>query len=299
MLDLHKLEIFLLAAEKRSITATAEQLNMTQSGVSQHIKDLETALGVRLFSRGRRGIELTDAGMLLKEHAAAILRMVAEAEHAVGDLRQQKHAHLVLGATPGISTYLLPEWIADFSAAYPNIRCDLRTLTTPEILHALDERAIALGLIEGELRESAYQKYEVRVLREIEHYVVVGKQHKWWDKRELSVAELNGCSLVTRQPQSQTRAWLEQVFCQQGVSVRIEMAFDNLESIKRAVISRPWISILPDYVVQQEVNLGLLRIIPVRDTPFKRQMKVLWPRRAPLLPAMRKMIDHLRSRAGG
>ena len=298
MLDLYKLEIFLLAAEKRSITATAEQLNMTQSGVSQHIKDLEGALGVRLFSRGRRGIELTDAGLLLQEHAAAILRMVAEAEHAVGDLRTQRHTHLVLGATPGISTYLLPEWIASFSEAYPNIRCDLLTLTTPEILHALDDRTIALGLIEGELHESAYQKYDVRVLREIEHYAVVSKLHPWWSKPELSTAELNGCAMVTRQPKSQTHIWFEQVLCQHNVSVRIEAAFDNLESIKRAILNRPWLSILPDYVVQQEVTLGLLRIIPIRDNPFKRQMKVLWPRQAPLLPATRRMIDHLRARAG-
>ncbi len=109
MLDLHKLNIFAAVARTGSFSAAAEQLLLSQPAVSQHVHDLEAGLGTRLFERGRRGVMLTPAGAQLYDYAQAIFRLVAEAESAVTDVANLAAGQLAVGATPGVSVYLLPE----------------------------------------------------------------------------------------------------------------------------------------------------------------------------------------------
>ena len=114
MLDLHKLDIFATVARTGSFSAAAEQLLLSQPAVSQHVHDLEASLGTRLFARGRRGVTLTPAGVQLHDYTQAIFRLVAEAESAVTDVANLAAGQLAIGATPGVSVYLLPEPIQEF-----------------------------------------------------------------------------------------------------------------------------------------------------------------------------------------
>ncbi len=107
MLNLHKLEIFATVVRVGSFSAAAEQLLMTQPAVSQHIQDLEASLGTRLFERGRRGVTLTAAGEKLHDYTRTILQLVSEAENAVTDVEHLTSGEIVVGATPGVSVYLL------------------------------------------------------------------------------------------------------------------------------------------------------------------------------------------------
>ena len=114
MLDLHKLEIFLRVVREGSFSRAAESLLMTQPAVSQHIQDLEAQLGTQLFVRERRGVSLTTEGETLHGYATRILQLMAEAENAVTDVTQLAGGSVSVAATPGISVYLLPEWVQAF-----------------------------------------------------------------------------------------------------------------------------------------------------------------------------------------
>ena len=80
---------------------------MTQPGVSQHIKDLERSLGTTLFERGQRGVKLTSTGQILYPYAQQILELVAKAEGAVVNVAALAEGQVCLGATPGVSIYIL------------------------------------------------------------------------------------------------------------------------------------------------------------------------------------------------
>lgn len=91
--------------------ASAKRLsscNMTQSGVSQHIRALEDALGTELFARGRRGVELTPAGQRLLSYCEGIFRLVAEAELAVTDVAGLRAGQLTIGVTPASAPICCP-----------------------------------------------------------------------------------------------------------------------------------------------------------------------------------------------
>jgi DNA-binding transcriptional LysR family regulator len=293
MLNLYKLEIFTYVVEQGSFSAAAERLLMTQSGVSQHIQDLEAALGTQLFRRGRRGVTLTVAGKRLHDYTQRILALVAEAENAVTDVEQLAAGQVQLGATPGVGVYLLPEWIQSFRSRYPRLTVQLQTKTTSEIVTDLRGGGLDLGIIEGELDEEIARVIGLHPLQEIEQLVIVGARHPFWERKSLAVEDLNGQTLIMRQPGSQSRIWLEQMLQAHGIQARIAAEFDNVESIKRSVALGNGLAILPGYAVRDEQAYGALRALSVDGRPFVRTVKLVWDKRHYFSPVARSLLAHL------
>ncbi|MFQ3660923.1 MAG: LysR family transcriptional regulator [Chloroflexaceae bacterium] len=292
-LDLYKLEIFARVAEAGSISQAATQLRMTQSGVSQHIKALEDSLGTPLFERGRRGVRLTPAGQQLYDYSEAIFRLVAEAELAVTDVRGLREGRLTIGATPGVSAYLLPEWVQAFGERYPNLTVIAQTATTPVLIGELRGGHMDLAVIEGELDGETIFDLSVRALQEFDQYVVLGRQHPWWERPVIALEELAGQPMVTRQTGSQTRVWLDQTLREHALTPRLVAELDNLESIKRMVMLSASLTVLPLYTVRAEVELDMLRAIPIQGRPLRRTLRLLWRAGRPLGPVAHTFLQFL------
>lgn len=293
MLNLYKLEIFVTVVQAGSFSAAAERLLMTQPAVSQHVQDLEAGLGTQLFTRGRRGVTLTPAGETLYEYTRAIFRLVAEAENAVTDVQHLASGHITVGATPGVSVYLLPDWVQLFRAEFPNLTVSVQTSTTPQIVTDLASGRLDLGFVEGELEATDEARLGVQPLEEVEQLVVVGPRHPWWGKETVSLAALSGQSFVMRQRSSQTRIWLDELLLRHNVRYHISAEFDNMESIKRAVLNGAGITILPEYAVRAEVELGRLQILKIAEHPFQRTLKVVWGAETYFSPVVRSFLSFL------
>ncbi|MFP4323569.1 MAG: LysR family transcriptional regulator [Anaerolineales bacterium] len=296
MLSLYKLEIFAMVVRMGSFSAAAERLLMTQSAVSQHILDLEQTLGTQLFRRGRRGVTLTPAGETLYGYTQDILRLVAEAETAVTTPENLTDGSITIGATPGVGVYILPNWLQSFRQEYPQFTTHLKTDITPHILEQVRDHRLALGFVEGELDDKLPETLGVLTLQALSMHVIVGRDHPWWGKEAVSADALNDQAFISRQPNSQTRAWLGKLAAQHRLNLRIVAEFDNLESIKRAVCTGMGIAILPDYVVEMEVQQGRLATLGVSDLLLERTLKMLWDRETPFSPITRTFLQHLAER---
>jgi DNA-binding transcriptional LysR family regulator len=294
MLNLNKLEVFAAVVRTGSFSAAAQQLLMTQPAVSQHIHDLEASLGTRLFERGRSGVTLTPAGEQLREYTRAIFQLVAEAENAITDVENLVAGQMTVGATPGISVYLLPDPIQEFHSRYPKLQVSVQTGITSQIMEDLRLGKLELGLIEGELDEPVDAVLGVQMLDVVEQWVVVGPKHPWWGRAEVEIEELGQQTFVLRQRHSQTRIWLEGVFQQHNLHPRIAAEFDNVESIKRAVINGMSITVLPDYAVQQEVEMRRLWLLHVAGRPLQRTLKIVWNKETYTSPVTRAVLNCLR-----
>lgn len=291
MLSLNKLEIFALVVETGSFSAAAERLLLTQPAISQHIQDLEAQLGVTLFKRGRRGVTLTPTGETLYAYTQRILRLVLEAETAVTDVRHIKRGQARIGATPGVSMYLLPGWIRTFQRAYPNLTMALETAVTSKILAGVLAHALDIGLIEGELTDT--ERLASFVLREIDMYVIVGAGHDWCQHESVPVAALDGQPFITRSPDSQTRRWIDTLLAEHGVKPRIVAEFDNPEAIKQAVASGIGITILPEYAVHHEQARKVVRTVQLDNLVMQRTLKLVWDEDLPFSPVTKALLAHL------
>ncbi|MBZ0278552.1 MAG: LysR family transcriptional regulator [Anaerolineae bacterium] len=293
MLNLNKLEIFALVVETGSFSGAAERLLLKQPAVSQHIQDLEASLGTKLFKRGRRGVALTPAGDTLYAYTQRILQLVAEAESAVTDVRHIKRGQAHIGATPGVSMYLLPGWMRTFQRAYPNLTMALETGVTTRIVNGVLAHRLDVGLIEGEIEGLQTPQLASLILRDIDLFVIVGKGHDWCSAENVPLEALDGQPFITRTQDSQTRRWIDSLFTAHGVKPRIVAEFDNPEAIKQAVASGIGITILPEYAVTHEQARRVVRAVNITDVTLRRTLKLIWDESRPFAPVTRALLAHL------
>jgi DNA-binding transcriptional LysR family regulator len=294
MLDLNKLHVFNVVAQAGSFSAAAERLYITQSAVSQQIKELETGLGRQLFQRGRRGVRLTPHGEILQRYARDIFALAARAEAALTDVGHLSQGRVSIGATPGVAVYLAPEWIQRFRERYPQLTVALQTGVTAQIVPDVLSGRLDMGLIEGEIEAFAGQaRLAWRPLAEMEQWVVVGASHPWAGRDSLRLEELTGQPMIMRPPGSQTRAWLDGALRARGVAPVVATEFDNLESMKRSAAQGTCLTVLPEYVVRAEVAAGTLAALPVEGRPLARTLKLVWAADAPFSPVARAFLAEL------
>jgi DNA-binding transcriptional LysR family regulator len=146
-MTLQQLRYFLAATEHRSFSAAADALLMAQPSLSDQIRRLEAELGVPLFTRAGRRLELTEAGRILRPHAE---RTIADAEEAVESV---KEVRTLTGGTASFGTfgsahhYLLGGLVQDFRRRYPDVRVRVVGQNSAEVADAVRDGALEAGLI--------------------------------------------------------------------------------------------------------------------------------------------------------
>ena len=131
-MDLHHLKYFVVLSEELHFGRAAQRLHMAQPPLSQRIKDLEKELGVLLFHRRRTGVELSEAGALLLEHARGVLDHVAMAQESMRRIRPGASGILQVAVPPDTNPVALSTMVSSFGAAAPDVLLNLHELTTVE-----------------------------------------------------------------------------------------------------------------------------------------------------------------------
>ena len=138
---------FLAAAERGSFSAAAESLFMAQPSLSEQIRRLEAELGVALFARGGRGLELTEAGRLFRPHAERTVAAAEEAADSVREVREITGGTVTFGTFGSAHHYLLVGLISDFRAQYPNVRVRAIGQNSAEVADAIRDGHVEAGLV--------------------------------------------------------------------------------------------------------------------------------------------------------
>ena len=119
---LRQLQYFIAVAEEGTVSGAAQSLSISQSAVTEAIKELESDLGVSLFERHRRGLTITHKGHQFYRHANRILADVQDARRSfLGEDTAAPPGHLSLGVTSLVAGYVLSDLLARFRRAYPGV----------------------------------------------------------------------------------------------------------------------------------------------------------------------------------
>src|SRR5262245_10111909 len=146
-MELHHLRYFEAVARHGHVTRAAEELHIAQPSLSKQIQVLEAELGVVLFDRVGRRVELTDAGQLLLPYARRALREVADARIALRQWSNLGQGQVTIGAPPTVGAHLLPQALAAFHQLYPGIGLALREMGAARLAALLDAGTIDLAVI--------------------------------------------------------------------------------------------------------------------------------------------------------
>ena len=176
-MDIQDLRAFLAVAEERHFSRAAQRLHISQPPLSQRIGALERKLGVRLFERGRGGVSLTAAGAALLPQARVVLQQLARAQELAQRAGRGESGELSIGFAGSMPfSELLPRLLRDFRRAWPDVRLQLRQLSSNEQLRQLQEHGLDLGFIRSTSQPDE-QALELRVLQREPLYAAVHAGH--------------------------------------------------------------------------------------------------------------------------
>lgn len=280
------LSAFEAAARHQSFTKAAEELSVTQSAVCRQIAALEDMLGVKLFRRTKRGVTVTDAGV---GYASSIRARLDEVERDTLELMANggEGTSLDLGVVPTFATnWLLPR-LVEFRRAHPHINVNMTTRTRPFLF---DDTPLDAAIYAG---EASWPGTEGQFLMR-ENLIAVASPQLIAPRRQLKAAQLARLPLLqqTTRPYA-WRHWFES----QGLRAENDMAGPRLElfsMLAKAAIHGMGVSLIPKFLVEKELELGLLVQVVKHDYLSDRSYYLIFPERKadrPALAAFRAWID--------
>lgn len=269
MIDI-RLKVFRSVARNMSFTRASQELFISQPAISKHVQELEREFNTRLFDRMGSRISLTAAGQLLLDHTERILKDYQKMDFDMNALQKRFSGELRIGASTTIAQYVMPEILADFIAAYPQLSVTMLSDNSREIEKALQENRIDIGMAEGVIRQPQL-KYAPFMKDEL--VAVVRSSNPLADKDEITVEELKTLPLVLRERGSGTLDVIEKSLSTHGLSLSdmdVIMHFGTTEGIKHFVEKSDAIGIVSVRSVDKDLLRGDFKVIDVADMPMER-----------------------------
>lgn len=267
-----RMRVFAAVAAQLSLSRAAEDLSISQPGVTFHIKALERELGVSLFERVGKYLYLTDAGRTLATYVQRLSLLEEEALVAIQELKGLASGLLVVGASATIGIYLLPEVVGEFRNRHPGIRVSLRVGNKRHTIERLLRNEVDFGLVAGPVvEESLIQEPYV----DDELVVICSPVHRFAHEEIVYPGELRRETFLVREQGSGTQELVDERLGQLGIEPADTMQLGSTEAIKQAVAANLGISIASRYTVEAELGSGRLCIADVPAVRMSRRLLLL------------------------
>lgn len=272
-MELTHLRSFLKTAEEENITRAADALFLTQPAVTQHIRALEKELGVSLFDRTGRGVQLTPEGNALREYAKRSLAMLDEGKQVIADLQSGAAGRLSLGAGVTTSIFNLPKWLHLFQQEFPKVDVVVLTGRSAEIIEHIMNREVDLGFVTSPIEHSTLCTMG---LYDEEIVLVAPPGHPLAGK-VVRPEDISNAPLIMFPPGAGFREFLDRTLPEAGFHASIKMQTDSVEAIKSFVSVGLGLSFLPSSAVEAEIESGTLSRVQVENSnPIERRTSIVY-----------------------
>ena len=279
-----KCEAFLAAAELGSLTATAELLGYTQSGVTRMIGTLEEELGFPLFLRSKKGVQLTENGKLMLPLLREVVRAHHNAEQLSAEIGGVSKGSLTIGCYYSISALWMPEILTAFRARYPGVRLRISNHSTPQAIAALRETTADFAVVTTPvLRAAAYTKTNIRYIQEV---AVCAPSFGDLLGRKVTLDELRSHPLITLGADTQSYALYSGFFAAHSLPFRPDIEAFTADQILPMVESGLGVGIVPQDFIRPSDNV---RVIDLADSLPLRSVCLVKRKDQPLSVAAREL----------
>jgi DNA-binding transcriptional LysR family regulator len=242
-MDLRQLRYFTVLAETLNFHRASERLHMSQPPLTVAIRKLEDELGVALFERDPRGVRLTAAGLAALPPARAALAQAEQVREAARQGASGVRGKLAVGFIGSAVGALLPRIISSFRQTYPEVELVLEEMNSAEIVHAITERKIDVGLVRLPLLDPAPVVIDVI---ERDELVAALPAHRMPSRRRaLRLADLADYPFVIYSPLSVLRATILLACQQAGFAPRIAQEAMQVQTLLGLVQAGLGVALVP------------------------------------------------------
>lgn len=262
MFNLEWYRIFLQTARNGNLTKAAQQLHITQPSVSYAIKQMEDALGLKLFHRLSKGVELTEEGRALLTYVERSFSLLDAAQKHLHDLKQLTEGEVRIGASHSLIKHLLLPQMNLFHTKYPGIRIRLSHGRTPDLVQRLKEGLIDCAVVHMPVQDP---QLDIRRLATLEESFVVGPAYQDLASRTLSTSELAQLPFLLLSPGSSSRLFVEQWFAARGFTVKPDIELGSIDLLIEFASLGYGTAFITRSFVKEELRSGKLIELQLED----------------------------------
>jgi len=282
--------IFYFAGKCKNFSEAGKKLFISQSAVSQAIRNLEEKTGTRLFYRKSRNISLTPEGELLFKHIEKAYNLIKSGESKLMEIQNLKSGEIRIGAGDTICRYFLIPYLREFMNMYPGVKVQVINRTSSQIIDLLKNGVIEVGI--PTLPISDNNIYVIDFI-EVEDVFAASEKFSKLRGKKVDLSELMEYPLLLLQRESATRRNLDHFLLKRGLSVKPELEFESIELLAEfARIGAGIAHVLKESVLTAFKKGELFEVKLSEDLP-KRKLGIASVKNVPLSRAAEAFISLL------
>lgn len=295
-ISLEYYRVFYQAAKLGSITMAAERLCISQPAVSQAVKQLEGALGCRLFVRTSKGVHLTQEGELLYGYVERGLNMILDGEKILRRMQDLDTGEVRIGASDMTLQFYLLSYLERFHETYPNVKVIVSNAPTPETMKSLREGKIDFGVVSTPA--SAAGDVKLIPVREIRNVFVAGEKFKDLKGKCLPYQSLRSLPCILLEGNTSTRAFTDAYLEERGVKLAPEFELATSDMIVQFAARNMGVGCVVEDFAREKLASGELFALEFENPMPPRNICVATDRGTAMSPAGRKLLEMLVGEGG-
>jgi DNA-binding transcriptional LysR family regulator len=262
MIESTAVRYFRVVTECGSIKQAAASLRIAPSAISRQVQGLEEELSVKLFERGARGMNLTDAGHVLYRYAVENRNQLDGLRSQVEEFDSLRRGQVKIATVEGMLAGFLPDFFVALSREYPGISISVTAVGSRDVAEMVAQSDVDLGLVFG--RTPRRDLIELARLRQPLH-LIVAPGHPMAGKASYTVKDLAGLRVVVPDASFGIRQELDKACAQASVRLEICNETNSLAFAQTIVARTDLATFLPRDTAMPAIKAGALLAIPLRD----------------------------------
>ena len=269
-MELRQLKYFIKAAELSNFTEAANTLYISQSTLSQQIKQLEDELETLLFDRIAKRVYLTEAGRLFLPHAIKTVKESEEGRNLLNDIKNLQTGTLNIGLTYGIADLLLKA-LLNFTTQYPGIKINIVYGTSEILMEKLNHNDLDFVLSFAPVQQN--KMFVSFPLFDSVLSLIVHKDHPMSNEKSINPKQLCGIPLALPISNYSIRGFLDKVLKTKNLELDVRMEVNDINMLLNWVGSCKWATVL----MQSSIfNHPLLKAVPISGKEMTRHATITW-----------------------
>lgn len=261
--------------ETGSYTKAAAELALSQPAVSQHIRQLEDTLGVKIFEHAHNTLTLTEEGKIVVKYARRMAALSNNMRQALKN-EKEKIRSLTIGITHTAESSTIIEALAAYISNFGDLNIKVLTFTTDNLYTSLKNYELDFAFVEGKTNDSSlgYMMLDTDCL-----VLAVPPGHKLSSQSMVTVEQLKAETLILRLQNSNTRNLFEAALRSQGLSIddfNISMEIDSIATIKELVRDGFGVTVLAKSACMNEVRKGKLSVMTIENLSMMREINIVY-----------------------
>ncbi len=283
---LNQLRIYLKITQTLSITKSAELLNLTQPAISIQLKNFQKQFDYPLVEIIQKKIHVTELGKEIAQAAESIINEVDNINYKSQNFKNKLAGHLKI-AIVSTGKYIMPYFLSDFLKENTNVDLTMDVTNKSKVIRSLLQNEIDFALVSMLPDNIQVEKFD---LIDNELYLVGNKDTKPSKEMEKQIENL---PFIFREEGSSTRQVMEKFIAKHKIKIKKKIELTSNEAVKQAIIAGLGYSIMPLIGIRNEIENGILKIIPIKGLPVQTTWRLIWLKEKRLSPIAESYLNYL------